>query len=81
MIARDPSLTVNEAEDHQLTRRVVNYLHQRHRPSLRRVHVESQRGEVVLRGKLQSFYEKQLCLNACQRVAGVLKIVDELDVS
>ena len=77
MVAHEPAVADGDA---QLTRRVVNYLAQQQRPALRRVHVECSDGCVLLRGRLPSFYEKQLCLSACQRVAGVLRIVDELKV-
>jgi len=64
-----------------LERRVVNFLAQKHRASLRAVSVEANDGTVVLRGELQTFYEKQLCLNVCQRVAGVVRLVDQLNVA
>ena len=67
--------------DGDLERRVVSHLLQKHHPSLRLVEVTATNGTVVLHGKLNSFYEKQLCLNTCQRVSGVVKVVDEMEVA
>jgi osmotically-inducible protein OsmY len=66
--------------DADLQRRVVNFLHQRHVPSLRNVHVDVKQGVVTMRGTVDSFYHKQLCLNCCQRVAGVVRLIDEIQV-
>ncbi len=55
-------------ENAELRRRVVNYLRDRNRGSLNRVEVKAQGESVRLSGTVNSFYEKQLCLNACQRV-------------
>jgi osmotically-inducible protein OsmY len=38
-------------------------------------------GVVTLRGQTRSFYEKQLVLNALQRVSGLAGIVDEVSVA
>lgn len=67
--------------DRDLQRRVVSFLHDRHVPGLRHLDVEVQDGTVVLRGRVNSFYEKQLCQNCCRRVAGVLRLVDEVTVA
>lgn len=67
--------------DVELERRVMNYLVGRHVPSLRHISVEAAGGTVTLRGKVRSFYEKQLCHNCCRRVAGVVQLVDDLDVA
>ena len=66
--------------DEDLKRRIVIFLFQRNEPALRRVDVEVSSGRVVIRGRMASFYQKQLCLSCCQRVAGVLQIVDEVEV-
>jgi hypothetical protein len=29
---------------------------------------------------VDSFYHKQLCLNCCQRVAGVVRLIDQIHV-
>ena len=66
--------------DENLERRIANFLWQRRVPSLQHVEVEVTNGTAVLQGTVRSFYEKQLCLNCCQRVAGVRRIIDKLEV-
>jgi hypothetical protein len=66
--------------DRELERRVINYLVGRHVPSLRQIEVEADCGTVTMRGKVYSFHHKQLCINCCCRVAGVVRLVDELAV-
>jgi osmotically-inducible protein OsmY len=69
------------AADRDLEQRVINYLSGRHIPSLRRLAVDVNNGTVTLRGRVQSFYEKQLSQACCKRVAGVIHFVDRVDVS
>ena len=75
------SLLLGEAADYDLERRTMNFLVARHRPALRQLEVEARNGVVTLRGRVGSFYEKQLALHCCLRVAGVLKLIDAIDVS
>ncbi|HEX7377978.1 MAG TPA: BON domain-containing protein [Pirellulales bacterium] len=72
--------TVSQTKDRDLERRVVNFLHDRHVPGLRRLAVEADNGAVTVRGRVSSFYEKQLCQAVCRRVAGVVGYIDEIDV-
>lgn len=69
-----------EHADRDLERRVVNYLFERHVPGLRDVEVEAHNGTVTLRGRVRSFYEKQLCQSCCRRVAGVVRFIDHVAV-
>ena len=64
--------------DRDLERRVLNYLLERGVPALRSIRVEADNGRVILRGRVQSFYHKQLCLSCCRRVAGVVTLIDEV---
>ena len=66
--------------DEDLRRRIVVFLFQRNEPALRRIEVDVSNGRVDIRGEVESFYLKQLCLSCCQRVAGVLQVVDEVEV-
>ena len=66
--------------DQDLSMRVVNFLHDRHVPSLRQLEVSAKDGNVTLCGQVSTFYHKQLAIHACQRVAGVRRIIDQLDV-
>lgn len=69
------------ASDQELTRRVLNYLYGRYLPALRRLEVEASEGTITLRGRVNTFYEKQLAISSCQRVAGVHKLVDCVEVT
>ena len=68
-------------KDQDLQRRVVSFLAGRYLPSLRQLEVDVHEGIVTLRGRVTSFYEKQVAIHSCQRVAGVRKLVDAVDVS
>jgi hypothetical protein len=70
-----------ENEDRELERRVKNFLAQRSIPGLRRLTVEVDGHSVLLRGHVRTYYEKQLAVNCCQRVAGVLNVIDWIEVS
>ena len=59
----------------------MNYLVGRQVPSLRQIAVSADRGTVTMRGRVYSFHHKQLCINCCTRVAGVVRLVDELTVA
>ena len=74
------SVDFAHGHDRELERRVINYLAGRHVPSLRQIEVQADRGTVTMRGKVYSFHHKQLCINCCQRVAGVVRLIDELAV-
>jgi osmotically-inducible protein OsmY len=68
-------------DDRDLERRVVNFLVGRHVPGLRHLSVRAEAGIVTLSGRVQTFYEKQLCQDCCRRVAGVVQFVDDVDVA
>ena len=70
-----------DLSDRDLERRVTNFLFARNLPTLRRLQVAADNGTVTLRGRVHSFYEKQLCQHACRRVAGVISMVDAIDVA
>jgi len=67
-------------EDRELELRVCNYLAERLVPALRRVAVEARQGRVTFRGRVGSFYEKQLMLNCFHAVPGVESIEDHVCV-
>ena len=77
MMTNSQTLTTADAE---LQRRVSNFLMGRQMPGLRHLEVEARAGVVTLRGKVYTFYEKQLCNQCCRRVAGVLQLVNAVDV-
>lgn len=72
--------TTLKTADRELRSRVVSYLFGQHVSDLRHLDVEARRGVVTVRGQVHTFHQKQLCLNCCQRVAGVLEIDDQIEV-
>jgi osmotically-inducible protein OsmY len=71
----------HEEADRDLERRVTAFLADRHLPALRRLGVQSHRGVVTLRGQVRSFYEKQLGGQSARRVAGVIDVIDAIQVA
>jgi hypothetical protein len=67
--------------DSELKRRILIFFFQRHLPALRNVEVAVDAGTVVIQGRVNSFYEKQVCLHCCRRVAGVVQVVDNVEVA
>jgi osmotically-inducible protein OsmY len=78
---RPSNAAILSDKDRDLQSRVVNYLVGHRMPALRKIEVEARGGTVVLRGRVDSFYQKQLCLNCCRRVAGVIKLVEDVAVT
>jgi osmotically-inducible protein OsmY len=76
-----PTTTFSSDADRDVERRVISYLVGRHVPGLRQIHVQAQCGVVTLRGHVHSFYEKQLGQQVAQRVAGVVRLVDRIEVT
>lgn len=70
----------DEGADRDLERRIVNFLSRRHVPGLRQLEVKANNGIVTLRGQVRSFYEKQLSHHCCRRVAGVVQLIDAVEV-
>jgi osmotically-inducible protein OsmY len=66
--------------DEDLRRRISSFLGSRHFPAFRRLEVKVAAGAVTLRGHVGSYYEKQVALDTCRRVAGVLCTIDQVDV-
>ena len=71
----------HEEADRDLERRVTAFLADRNLPALRRLGVRSHRGVVTLRGQVRSFYEKQLGGQSARRVAGVIDVIDAIQVA
>lgn len=67
--------------DRDLERRVAMYLAERQMPGLRRMVVIARAGIVTLRGRVASFYEKQMALSCGRSVMGVESLVDQVQVT
>ena len=66
--------------DRELEHLVAHCLNERHMAALRYIAVRASEGTVTLRGTVTSFYQKQLCIQACRDVPGVTGLVDEVEV-
>jgi osmotically-inducible protein OsmY len=62
--------------DRELKRRICIFLENRQLPHSSKLRIDAQNGVVTLHGTHRSFYHKQLCINCCQRVAGVVRLID-----
>ncbi len=82
--AKDETMPESDAQSHaddrELERRVVRFLETKHVPGLRQLQVKAAGGVVTVSGRVQTFYEKQLCNQCCRRVAGVRELINAVDV-
>ncbi|TWU28619.1 hypothetical protein Pla144_19110 [Bythopirellula polymerisocia] len=69
------------ANDVSLESRIANYLYHRHVPGCEGIQTMANLGTVVVRGKLPSRHAKWLCIECCRRVAGVIKLIDQLGIN
>ena len=67
--------------DRKLERRIRNFLEGLSLPELRNLELEVRNGAAVITGRVRTFYEKQLATSCCQRVAGVLSVLNEVQVA
>jgi len=67
--------------DIELVHRLANFLSQQHVPDVDCVRLDARGGVLVVSGALTSHHAKWLCIECCRRVAGVVAIVDHLDVA
>lgn len=70
----------DQTADSDLERRIVTFLLERGLHSLRCLEVEVHGGLAVIRGNVRTYHEKQLATCCCQRVAGVLQVVNDVRV-
>ncbi len=64
--------------DRELEHRVAMYLAGRQVSFCKELSIESRGGVVTLRGRVESLRAKRVGLSSAQRVAGVLRVVDEI---
>jgi len=69
-----------EATDRDLESRISNFLCHQYRQALSALEIEARNGDVTLRGQVSTYYEKQLAISCCRRVAGVLSVDCSVDV-
>lgn len=66
--------------DLELQRRVASFLADSNMPGLRQLKVHAADGTVTLNGTVRTYYEKQLSQERCKRVAGVIRLIDQIEV-
>lgn len=66
--------------DDDVQLRVARFLCSKHFSNFNELDVQVEHGQVTVTGEVDSFYEKQVAMNSCQRVAGVLALVDQIRV-
>jgi osmotically-inducible protein OsmY len=76
-----PHPQVDRTADLELEKQVHGCLARESRPSLGRVQVTATRGIITLRGRVVSFYERQLAIQCCRTIAGVKRLIDALEVA
>jgi hypothetical protein len=70
----------NDIGDADLLTRVGIALTLRLKHTPHRVNISVDRGTVTLRGAVPTFYDRQLAIEITRRVAGVMRVIDELTV-
>ncbi len=71
---------LDEFGNEELSRRVNIYLRSRHFDSFSDLDIEVDEGAVIISGKLDTYHQKQVAINSCQRVAGVITLIDRITV-
>ena len=66
--------------DVQLQRRIANFLYQRRVPGRERIQLNVYGGVVAVSGRIPTRYARWLCIECCQRVAGVLRVIDNVKI-
>ena len=74
----EPQLSCSTDDD--LRRRILNFLFGLKRGGLHELAVTVRAGEAILEGSVGTYYQKQLATQCCQRVAGVLKVTNDVSV-
>jgi osmotically-inducible protein OsmY len=64
----------------EVTRAAKDHLNRNPYPAIRDVSCECDRGVLVLRGHVSSYYHKQVAQEAVSRLDGVTQVVNEIEV-
>ena len=67
--------------DRLLERQIAGQLADSNRAGLRRLAVKVTAGSVTLRGRVATFYEKQLAIQTCRMLAGLKRLIDAVEVA
>lgn len=74
-----PIQTIDSASQ-ELQQRVALHLQNRQLAFGGRLRIEAKHGTVTLSGRVPTFYQRQLIYAATRKVAGVMKVIDQLEV-
>lgn len=66
--------------DELLARRIKNFVLSKSSPTNSTFRVRVDNGVATVSGQVRSFYQKQLWVHGVKRVAGVLRVVDDIEV-
>jgi osmotically-inducible protein OsmY len=75
------ALSAQPNSDRQLQHQIASHLAETKRPGLKRLAVKVDGGNVTLRGRVASFYEKQLAIQTCRMLAGIERLTDAVEVA
>lgn len=78
-IGRRRSIRIDYPDD-DVQVRVSRFLNSRHFSNFLDLDVRVLNGKVTISGEVDSYYEKQVAMTSCQRVAGVLSLEDRINV-
>ncbi len=71
---------MESVNDHELERRVFGFLRDLDHSAARHVTVEVADGVLTLRGRVMTFYARQVFVQCSRRIPGVVAVIDELRV-
>ena len=66
--------------DELLARRIRNFILSKSSPATSTFQVRVDGGIATLSGQVRSFYQKQLWIHGAKRVAGVIRVIDDIEV-
>ena len=73
--------TVVQVHDDDLEHRILEFLQVRGVADLANIRVKVSGGVATVRGRLSSSHEKQVFLECCRHVAGVVRVVEQTKVN
>jgi osmotically-inducible protein OsmY len=80
-IAPNATIPFETETDALLVRRVRQTLADLHVPILRTLDVSAADGVVTLRGRVRTYYERQLAHAHAKRIAGVAELIEQITVA
>ncbi|MCE9604409.1 MAG: BON domain-containing protein [Planctomycetia bacterium] len=80
-VASDSEDATPNASDRAIALRVAHALAELHVPILRTLEIAVRAGNVTLRGRVRSYYERQLAHANAKRVPGVVKVIEEITIA